>query len=667
MQTPESKSQILTPGHLEELLSHLEACLWQKQAVDGHWHYPLDDSVTMNAEYIFFLFWMNLDEKDLIQRLANFLLQQQNEDGSWSLYYGGSPHLSSSVEAYLALRLAGFSKEDPRMLKAAQAIRSEGGPPRSRVFTKIWLALFELHPWDGVPMIPPEILLNPKGSPFHILEFSYWSRSVIIPLTILFHIKKTYGVNFDLSELYPSKDSEQDLGYAPVIPVDESWIHKSYQQSLQWIKWDSLFFGLNRAFNFYETGLTVKPFRQLAVQKAKTWILEHQDESGDWGGIMPAIMNSLMALRALGEELDSAPIAKGLQALKRLCRGESDSIRSHAHESEETVCLQSCVSPVWDTALATLALLESGVKPTDPRLQRAKSWLWSQRITRKGDWIHKSLISPHEPTAAWCFQYHNDFFPDLDDTALVIFVLHRLGMGLEELEPALRFVFGMQNRDGGWGTFDRENTQWILNEIPFADLRSLIDPSNPDVTGHLLEALGGLGLSDRREVRAAVKYLKSCQRPGGSWYGRWGVNLLYGTCAATVGLRAVGEAQDSECLQRAAEFVLKQQNPDGGWGEDCDNYLPETQRAEGKSTPSQTAWALMSLEACGFQDRERKEAVDRGIEFLKSRQIEDGLLEPEFTGTGFPRHFYLRYDGYRLYFPLIALGRIQSSSNSSSS
>lgn len=305
-----------------------------------------------------------------------------------------------------------------------------------------------------------------------------------------------------------------------------------------------------------------------------------------------------------------------------------------------------------------MALLESGVDPKDIRLQRARDFLWSKRITRRGDWAFKAKLKRNKPFAAWCFQFDNSFYPDVDDSCVVTLVLYKLGMTVEELEPALHWIFAMQNSDGGWGTFDRDNNQVILNRIPFADLKSLIDPSNPDVTGHVLEALGEMGLENSPQGKRAAQYLRRTQRPDGSWFGRWGVNFIYGTSAAVVGLRKMREPINSAMIQRAIKFFLSRQNPDGGWGESCNSYNMNASHGEGLSTPSQTAWALMALQACRNDDASLEHSIERGIQFLHSRKSEDGLLEKEFTGTGFPQHFYLRYDGYRNYFPAIALGRL---------
>lgn len=651
----------LSPSH-SDLIEHLSNVLLKRQEKDGHWHFALDDNITMNAEYILFHRWLNLKNPELIAKLAQHILNTQNADGSWSLYYKGPGNLSCTVEAYFALRCAGYEANLAALQKAKDFILTEGGIPASRVFTKIWLALFNLFPWEGIPIIPPEILLAPRGVPFNIYEFSYWSRTTIIPLTILFHLQKMTSVPFNLDELYltPADKFKTDFNVPP--PVDDSWILKSQKWSrwdLSWINWEQVFVALNRGASVYESKIPIKPLRNYCLQKAKKWILSHQEAGGDWGGIQPPMLNSIMALHAMGMKLSEEPIQKGLEALKRFTRGVSSSIRSHSHEKKDAAILQSCVSPIWDTALSALALLEAGADPKAEHLQKTKEFLWENRIQVKGDWAFKAKLRRNQAFAAWCFQYHNAGYPDIDDSAVVILVLHKLGMTKEELAPALHWLWAMQNTDGGWGTFDRDNNQTILNRIPFADLKSLIDPSNPDVTGHVLETLGELGFDHHYPaVKRAIRYLKFTQKTDGSWFGRWGVNFLYGTTAAIVGLRKVGEPADAPYLQRALKFMLSRQNKDGGWGESCASYGVNAAHGVGESTPSQTAWALMALHACRSPQHPYSAAIENGISFLNSRKAEDGLTELEFTGTGFPQHFYLRYDGYRSYFPLIALGRL---------
>ncbi len=644
---------------LETLSNNLQDLLWTKLNKQGHWHFPLDDNITMNAEYIMFLRWLDLDDGVLMQRLAKGILSRQSNDGSWNLHYNGPGNLSTSIEAYFALRLAGYPANHSALVKAKDYILSQGGIRQARVFTKIWLAHFGLYPFEGIPMIPPEIMLAPRGLPFHILEFSYWSRVTIVPLTILFHLQKIKSLDFDVDELFLSPSDKVATDYLEAQEADHSWIIKTSKWDWPFINWEQVFKALSLGVAVYESKIPLKPLRAFCVERAKQWILSHQEESGDWGGIQPPMLNSIMALHALGMPLTATPIQKGLAALNRFTRGISDSIEVlESAENSDIAILQSCVSPIWDSALGALGMLESGVSPNDTRLQTIKTFLWESRSTLKGDWFTKAKIKKNTPTAAWSFQYFNSQYPDIDDTCVVTMVLHRLGMTTKELQPALAWMMGMQGSDGGFGTFDRDNNQTILNRIPFADMKSLIDPSNPDVTGHVLECFAELGLSHSLPVRRAVRYLKRVQRPDGSWFGRWGVNLIYGTSAALVGLRSVGEPAQAPYLQRALKFLLLRQNDDGGWGEGCDSYIPNTQISRWNSTPSQTAWALLGLSIFPL-DETTLSAMMRGVNYLESRWTDNGLSEPEFTGTGFPQHFYLRYEGYRHYFPLIATGRLK--------
>lgn len=653
-QTPESLLE-----NVQGLLDFLLPVVRNRQNSDGHWHYALDDNMTMNAEYILFHRWLKIENPQRIARLSQAMLKRQNTDGSWSLYYAGPGNLSTTVEVYFALRTAGFESNHPALLKARDFILSEGGIPKSRVFTKIWLALFGLYPWTGVPMIPPEILLAPRTIPFNIYEFSYWSRITIVPLTILFHLQKTENVSFDLDELYVNLSDKEKTELVPPPPADESWIVPSTKWDIGWVNWEQVFIALNRGVGLYESKVPIKPLRSFCVRKAREWILRHQEENGDWGGIQPPMLNSIMALHALGMDLSEEPIQKGMAALKKFTRGESDSIPRFSQESENEAVLQSCVSPIWDTTLAALGCIEAGMDVKSPELQKTREWLWNNRIRKKGDWAIKAKLKRGQSFAAWCFQYENSQYPDVDDSCMVTLTLHKLGMSAKDLQPALNWLFAMQNTDGGWGTFDKDNNQIILNRIPFADLKSLIDPSNPDVTGHVLETLGELGLDRSPQAAAAVRYLKLTQRSDGAWFGRWGVNLLYGTSAALVGLRKVGEPANAPYIQRAVKFLLSKQNADGGWGESCGSYSLNSGNMSFTSTPSQTAWALLALHACVDIENAYEIEISMALDYLKSQKSEDGFVEKEFTGTGFPQHFFLRYDGYRNFFPLIALGRLK--------
>ncbi len=643
-----------------DLAFHLQNVLWNLQQKDGHWHFALDDNITMNAEFILFHRWLDLNDEELIKRLALGILDRQQADGSWNIYYEGPGNLSASVEAYFALRISGYSANDPALVKARDFILSQGGIPSARVFTKIWLALFNLFPWEGIPVIPPEILLAPRGLPFHILEFSYWSRVTIIPLTILFHLQRVKEVQFVLDELYLHPSDKNKIEIQPPPESDESWILRNSRLDKGWLNWEQVFIAMSHGVSLYESKIPIKPLRAFCVEKARRWILDHQEAGGGWGGIQPPMLNSIMALHALGMDLSEEPIQRGLKALYSFTRGVSESIPTlKESEKSQIAILQSCNSPLWDTALSALGMIEAGVDAKDARLQKTRQFLWNKRIQTKGDWAAKSKLKRGRPFAAWCFQYENTQYPDIDDTAIVTYVLNKLGMTNKELEPATHWIFSMQNSDGGWGTFDRDNNQTILNRIPFADLKSLIDPSNPDVTGHVLETLASLGLHHTVAAKRAIRYLKLTQRPDGAWFGRWGVNLLYGTSAAVIGLARCGEPLMAPYLQRSLKFFLNRQNDDGGWGESCDSYAVGRAPTKDPSTPSQTAWALLALAEFRDQTDEVADAIDRGIAFLKSRKTSDGLKENEFTGTGFPQHFYLRYDGYRVYFPLIALGRLK--------
>lgn len=654
-----SPSLVSLSSDVDVLLEHIESKIRDRQEDAGYWHYALDDNMTMNAEYILFHEWLGLNDEVLIRRLASAMLKRQNADGSWSLYFDGPGNLSATIECYFALRVAGHSLNDPSMLRARDFILRHGGIPKSRVFTKIWLALFDLFPWNGIPMIPPEIMLAPRTIPFNIYEFSYWSRVTIVPLTILFHIQKTKKLSFDLDELYLDPADKLNTEILPPPAIDESWFIPNRKWDFGWINWEQVFVALSRGVSIYESKVPIKPLRNFCVQLAKKWILKHQEKGGGWGGIQPPMLNSIMALHALGMPLTNPVIQRALEALRKFTRGMSREIRAHEHESHHEAVLQSCVSPIWDTALAALGLLEAGADPRSPELQKTKDWLWAQRIEHRGDWSIKARLKRGQPFAAWCFQFENTNYPDVDDTAMVALTLYKLGMNEQELKPALNWIFAMQNSDGGWGTFDRNNTQVILNRIPFADLKSLIDPSNPDVTAHALELLGEMGLGQIPEVKRAVRYLRRVQRSEGAWFGRWGVNLLYGTSAVLVGLSKINEPRNASYVDRALKFILNSQNPDGGWGETCGSYHYQEPNESAPSTPSQTAWALMALIAWSSSDESFAEPIQRALRFLKSRRADDGFFEQEFTGTGFPQHFYLRYDGYRNFFPLIALGRLQ--------
>ncbi|MEE8303894.1 MAG: squalene--hopene cyclase, partial [Candidatus Tectomicrobia bacterium] len=544
--------------------------------------------------------------------------------------------LGATVEAYFAMRVAGVSPEEPDMQRARQLILSKGGLTHAHVFTKIFLALFDQYDWRGIPVIPPEIIFLPRGFHFNIYEFSSWSRSVIIPLTVLF-AKKPLCV-------LPPERHVDELFVEPPGPERYAMLRRDPR-----ISWELLFVLLDGLLKISEK-YTSPTLREAALRRVQQWLLDHQDHTGDWGGIMPAMMNSVLALTSLGYTLDSSPVAKGIEAIERF-----------GIEEEDTFRIQPCVSPVWDTVLAVTALADSGISRTHPAIRQSVQWVVSKQIRREGDWKVKNHRG--QP-GGWAFEFHNDFYPDNDDTAAVLIALYKAGLPDEAkgevFQRGLRWLLSMQCDDGGWGSFDLNNNKALLNKIPFADLESMLDPSTCDVTGRILEILGLIGFpQSHRIVKPAMRFVQRKQETDGSWYGRWGVNYVYGTCHVLCGLRAMDEDMRQPYIRKAVQWLIDHQNPDGGWGETCKSYEDPSMRGIGTSTASQTGWALMGLLAAG---EARHAAVTDGVQFLLRTQNAAGSwYEPEFTGTGFPKYFFIKYHMYQDYFPLMALARYRSS------
>jgi len=601
-----------------------------------HWEGRVYDNTTITAEYVMFLRFLGMLDQETKEKAKKAILETQNVDGTWNLYYNGPSNHSANVEAYFALKLCGVSKNDPAMKKARERIIEQGGIEATRVFTKIHLCLFGEYSWDNVPAISPELMLLPKQAPIHIYEFSSWSRSVIVPLLIIFDQKpvKKLKIEERITELKVSK---------PTISLTRK-IRNISQVSL--FETEQVFKMTQQLVKIYEKS-PLKPLRKKALDMAEKWIIEHQDPRGNWGGIFPAHTNSILALYLRGYPIEHPYIQKGLASL-----------RTYAEEKNDYLRMQSTESPVWDTAIGMYALSESGYPSESEKMVASRNWLLKKQITEcYGDWIHKSL---KPQPGGWPFEQENDQYPDLDDTSLAILAL----LPHEEFNPkvsqsierGIQWILGMQGSDGGWGAFDRDNNKHILNDIPFADLKSLLDPSTPDITGHVLEALGHAGIGgDHPAVIRAIEFLKATQEQDGSWFGRWGVNYVYGTSAVLCGLQAVGCNMSQTFIMKAIHWLQTIQNIDGGWGESCESYDHQKYSPLYYSTPSQTAWGLLGLLAC---PKASPEIIERGISWLIKNQNEDGSWEePEWTATGFPSHFYLRYEYYRLYFPLIALAR----------
>ncbi len=615
-------------------MARLKEHLLSLQHRDGYWVGKVEDNVTITAEYLMFLHFLGIVDADVEKRAVNYILSVQNDDGGWSIYNGGPSELSATVEAYFALKLAGFSKDHPALKRARAAIENCGGIEKIRVFTKINLALFGQFPWKEIPVIQPEIMLLPKSAPINIYEFSSWSRSTIVPLLVIFNAK-------------PVKDIPSERGVGELFEGVEDYKNFKCPQTKGFVSWETFFNKLNSVLKIYES-IPLKPFRKAAIEQAIRWTLGHQDKSGYWGGIFPAMVNSILAMYLYGYPLSHPRIQRGLWAL-----------RQFADEGPDYFRMQSTVSVIWDTGLSIIALRDAGLDKRDPRLQRAARWVMRKQIEQWGDWQVKNTES--EP-GGWAFEFENDYFPDNDDTAIVMQALMRMDLEADNAEKAdrirlgLQWLLGMQCSDGGWGAFDKDNNMEVLNEIPFADLKALLDPSTPDMVGHILETLGQMGYRlDFDPVARGVEFLRSHQERDGSFFGRWGVNYIFGTSAVLVGLKNIKFSMDDPMVLSAVSFLKSIQNPDGGFGESCESYHCNKYVPLGYSTPSQTAWAVMGLLAAVGPD---DDAVKRGILYLSSKVDESGdVYERDWTATGFPRHFMLRYDYYRLYFPLMALAR----------
>jgi squalene-hopene/tetraprenyl-beta-curcumene cyclase len=615
---------------------YLKTCQKEDGVLEGRVY----DNITITSEYVFFLRFLGRLDAELKRKCGQEMINGQLPDGGWNIYGGGPSDHSATVEAYFALKMCGYAKRHPALKKAHDRILRCGGIETTRVFTKINLAMFGQYSWNRIPKISPELMLLPRRSPIHIYEFSSWSRAVIVPLLIIFHHKPVHELPVD----------EQ----VPELHLNTTKLsgRQRLEKLLKDRKWDleKTFAVAQTVLGFYEKS-PLKPLRKKALQMAEDWIWAHQDEKGNWGGIFPAMANSLTALHLRGYSLNDPRMAKGLAML-----------RSFAEETSSTFRMQSTVSPVWDTAIAGYAFQESGDAPTEKHVRKLVDWLIKLQILEvRGDWRFK--VRPKTRPGGWPFEYENDHYPDIDDSALAILSLipseHLPSVGrkaTQAVDRGLEWMLGMQGSDGGWGAFDRDNNRRILNEIPFADLKSLLDPSTPDVTGHVIEAFGRSGFGKEFAPTArGIEFLKKTQEKDGSWYGRWGVNYIYGTGAALSGLKECKVNMRQAFVERAIRFLERSQNKDGGWGESCASYDEGKYLPLGSSTASQTAWALIGLLSSPLS---HPETIHKGVQFLLDRQNADGSwTEPEWTGTGFPRHFYLRYDYYRLYFPLLALGR----------
>jgi squalene-hopene/tetraprenyl-beta-curcumene cyclase len=623
---------------LDEAIARAQQYLVAHQAADGHWIGELEADRALTAEALLLRHLIDRVDRGVEERAVRYLRRRQNADGGFSLFEGGASDLSATIKIYFALKMAGVGVDDPAMARMRERIRAMGGPARANVFTKIQLALFGEYDWNGVPTMPVEImLLPPPFFLFNIYEVSYWSRCVIVPLLIIMDRKpiKWLPPHLTLDELWPVPREQTSLRF-PRVPEPFSWTG---------LFWKSFFIAVDDGLKIWER-FSPRPLRKRAVAAARAWLEERTAVPGGLGGIYPAMANSILALRLLGLPDDHPLILGQLKEIEALAVDRGDELY-----------YQPCVSPVWDTALAANALIESDLPTDHPALVRAGEWLLAKQVLVPGDWQVKR---PHVRPGGWAFQYANDFYPDLDDTAMVLMALEKI-RGLDPdrtrlaKERGVGWFLGMQNQDGGWASFDADNDRLYLNNIPFADHGALLDPATEDLTGRGLELLGTLGYPRELDaVERALHFIRRSQRHDGPWWGRWGVNYIYGTWSVLRGLGAIGVDPRHEFVQRAVRWLLRRQNADGGWGETCDSYARPELAGVGPSLPSQTAWALLGLMAAGVTSGP---SVERGVQHLMATQQADGSWEdPFWNGTGFPRVFYLKYYLYAKYFPLWALG-----------
>ena len=611
------------------------------QNPDGYWWAELESNVTITSEAVLLHKIWGTEKTRPLHKVENYLRSQQREHGGWELFYGDGGDLNTTVEAYMALRLLGVPATDTALLKAKSLILAKGGISKTRIFTKLHLALIGCYNWRGLPSLPPWVMLLPDNFFFNIYELSSWARSSTVPLLIVFDRKPIFNIDqpINLDELYAE-------GIENVV-----WqLPKNGDLS-------DIFNILDDGFKLAES-INFVPFRNEGIKAAEKWILERQEVTGDWGGIIPAMLNSLLALKCLDYDANDPVIERGLKA-----------VDNFAIETENSYCVQPCVSPVWDTAWAIRALIDSGFAPNDPAIVKAGAWLIEKQILDYGDW---NVKNKQGKPGAWAFEFENRFYPDVDDSAVVVMALHQAKLRNEELKKqaidrALNWIATMQCKPGGWAAFDLDNDQEWLNSVPYGDLKAMIDPNTADVTARVLEMLGACNLSIQPDnLEKSLDYLLKAQEIEGCWFGRWGVNYIYGTSGVLSALALINPLKYARDINQGAAWLVKVQNSDGGWGETCFSYNDPSLKGKGDSTASQTAWALIGLIAAGeATDKLAIDSIEKGINYLLETQKLDGTWdEIYFTGTGFPCHFYLKYHLYQQYFPLMALGRYQAKCSS---
>lgn len=610
------------------------------QASDGYWWGELEADTTLESDHILLHHILRDGNNEKVEKLARYIRKKQQADGGWNIYPGGPPELNTSVKAYFSLKLAGDLQDEPHMQRARAKILELGGLEKTNSYVRIYLAMIGAIEWDMAPAIPPEMILIPSWMKGNLYDMSSWTRGIVIPLSIVYALKPDWRMS----------DCET---------VDELFVNPANRKAaFAWsgkvVSWRNFFLAIDRALKVYER-MPWKPFRRRALAEAKKWLFEHIERSEGLATIFPAMAHSIYAMLAMGYPTTDPVIMR-----------ELGWIAAYEIEEDGAVRVQPCISPVWDTAIAMVSLEEAGIGEVHPALQTGARWLIDHQILSPGDWQVKNQDA--DP-GGWAFEFRNEFYPDVDDTAFVLMALQRAhhkdeDRFVQSARRGLAWLLSMQNRDGGWGAFDRDNDDAVMTQIPFADHNAMIDPSSADVTARSMECLANFGWSaSHPALRNAIAYLRREQTREGGWYGRWGVNYVYGTSGVLRAMEALGQSDTAEC-QKAAEWLRKVQNADGGFGETCASYDDPSLKGKGRSTASQTAWGLIGLLAAAGPD---DPAAVRAVDWLVQHQNADGSWdEDDFTGTGFPCVFYLKYHLYRNSFPLYALARYRNRKNESS-
>lgn len=634
------RKQPVSPAGAEIALDHLDGSmsatsrwLFERQRPDGHWIGELEGDTILESEYVLLQAFLGRESEPVCAAACRYMLDRQMPEGGWAIYPGGPAEISASVKAYFALKLVGLSVDDPRMVRAREAILAMGGAQACNSFTRFYLALLGQIDYDECPCVPPEIVLIPSRLNFSLAAMSAWTRTIVVPLAIM-------------SAHKPVRALPPERGIGELFRADLP--RRPRRRTRSPISWTNFFLVLDRVLKLADRW-TPRAWRRPGLRAAHKWMFDHFENSDGLGAIFPPMIYTVLALKCLDYADDSPAMQWAWRHLNDLIIEEGDRVR-----------IQPCVSPVWDTAIATIALADAG-HDENPALERAARWMAEREVQFHGDW---SVRRPGIEASGWTFEYRNEHYPDIDDTAMVLLALQRTRLAETPefraiTKRAVNWLLALQNRDGGWAAFDADIDNEVLTKVPFADHNAMLDPSCADITARILEILGTLGYrAEHPQVVKALDYLWRTQEPEGCWWGRWGVNYVYGTWQVLQGLKAVDFPMDHPALRRAADWLESVQQPCGGWGESCASYDDRSLMGQGTPTASQTAWAVLGLIAAG---RAESDAVARGVRFLIDEQNADGGWdEPTYTGTGFPRVFYLKYHFYRVYFPLMALARYQA-------